>query len=93
MVKKKQVLFLGASGLIGPHLTPGLEADYDLRLSDVKPHPDGTSLLHVDVTNYGQLLEAARGVDAIMNFAVVRGDPVQSFPRAVRWGQLTVGTE
>ena len=92
---KKRVLFLGASGVIGPHLTPGLEADYDLRLADVKPHPCGTPILHVDVTDYGQLLEAARGVDAIMNFAVIRGDPVRSFHVNVlgAWHVMRVAAE
>lgn len=75
----KRVLFLGASGKIGPHLTPGIAGEYDLVLADAKPHPDGTPIMHVDVTDYHQVLEAARGTDAIMNFTVVRGDPVQSF--------------
>ena len=55
---KKKVLFLGASGLIGPFLTPGLENDYDLYLADVKPHPDGVSIDHVNVTSYEQVHEA-----------------------------------
>lgn len=76
---RKRVLFLGAAGMIGPHLTPGLEEDYDLVLADVKPHPGGAPVRAVDVTDYGQVLDAARGVDAVMNFTVVRGDPVQSF--------------
>lgn len=76
---KKRVLFLGASGLIGPYVTPGLEDDYDLVLTDVKPHPHGTPIEHVDVRSYDQVLEAARGVDAIANFTVVRGDPDDSF--------------
>lgn len=75
----RPVLFLGASGLIGPYLTPGLEGHYDLRLTDVKPHPQGKPVAIVDVRSYEQVLEAARGVDAIMNFTVVRGDPVDSF--------------
>lgn len=78
-MKKKRILFLGASGKIGPHLTPGLAPHYDVRLADVQPHPDGVAVQRVDVTDYAQVLEAARGVDAIMNFTVVRGDPVQSF--------------
>jgi len=81
---RKKVLFLGASGLIGPHLTSGLEPYYDLRLADVKAHPDGRPVLPVDITCYEQVLEAARGVDAIMNFTVVRGDPVHSFHVNVR---------
>jgi dTDP-4-dehydrorhamnose reductase len=76
---KKKVLFLGASGLVGPYVTPGLEADYDLRLADVKPHPEGTPIEIVDVRSYEAVHEAARGMDAIANFTVVRGDPVLSF--------------
>ncbi|MFH1570473.1 MAG: NAD(P)-dependent oxidoreductase [Gemmatimonadota bacterium] len=76
---KKKVLFLGASGLIGPYVTPGLEADYDLILTDVKPHPLGVPVRQVDIRSYAQVLEAARGADAIANFTVVRGDPTDSF--------------
>ena len=76
---KKKVLFLGASGLVGPYVTPGLEADYDLLLADVKPHPDGTPVETVDVRSYEAVHEAARGMDAIANFTVVRSDPVLSF--------------
>ncbi len=79
MVAKKKVLFLGASGLIGPFLTPGLVDDYDLRLTDVKEHPEGLDVEHVDVTDYKQVLEAARGMDAIMNFTVNRRDADLSF--------------
>lgn len=75
----KKVLFLGASGMIGPYLTPGLEPHYQLHLADVKPHPEGREILHVDVTDYAQVRDAARGMDAIMNFTVVRQHPVSSF--------------
>ena len=76
---KKKVLFLGAAGLIGPYLTPGLVGDYDLRLTDVKQHPDGIEVEHVDVTDYAQVLKAAQGMDAIMNFTVNRNDADLSF--------------
>ena len=76
----KKVLLLGASGLIAPNITAGLEPYYDLRLADIKPHPDNKPITEVDVRNYDQVLEAARGMDAIMNFTVVRPhDPVLSF--------------
>lgn len=75
----KQVLVLGASGLVAPYVTPGLEPYYQLHLADIKPHPFGKPLTHVDVTIYEQVLEAARGMDAIMNFTVLRNDPVLSF--------------
>ena len=75
----KDVLVLGASGLIMPYVTPGLESDYRLHLADIKPHSDGKPIKTVDVTSYEQVLEASRGMDAIMNFTVVRHDPVLSF--------------
>ena len=37
----RKVLVLGASGNIAPYVTPDLEKDYDLYLSDIVPHPDG----------------------------------------------------
>ena len=75
----KKVLLLGASGLIAPHITPALEKDYDLRLADIKDHPDGKPVLNVDVWDYGQVREAVEGVDAVMNFTVLRHDDTLSF--------------
>ena len=75
----KKLLLLGASGMIAPHVIPGMESLYDLRLADIRPHPDGKPTLPVDVTSYEQVREAACGVDAIVNFTVLRDDPVQSF--------------
>ena len=75
----KKVLLLGASGEVAPNIIPGLEGHYDLRLADLMPHPDGRPTLTVDVTSYEQVLEAARGMDAIANFTVNRHDPVLSF--------------
>ena len=75
----KRVLLLGASGLIAPHIIPGLQAHYDLRLADVKPHPAGTPVLTVDVTEYNQVLAAAEGADIIMNWTVLRHDDTESF--------------
>ena len=95
MGTKKKVLFLGASGLIGPHLTPGLADDYDLTLADVKPHPDGVDVNHVDITDYAQVRAAAEGMDAIMNFTVVRGDPDLSFHVSTRgaWHVMKAAAE
>lgn len=75
----KKVLLLGASGLVAPHIIPGLEQYYELRLADIKPHPEGRPVQQVDITAYDQVKEAARGVEAILNFTVNRGDPVLSY--------------
>lgn len=92
---RKKVLFLGASGLIGPFLTPGLEPHYDLTPADVKPHPDGKPVEQVDVTDYPQVLETARGHDAIMNYTVVRNDGDLSFHVNVRgaWNVMRAAAE
>jgi nucleoside-diphosphate-sugar epimerase len=78
-MKRRKVLLLGASGLIAPHIIADLELHYDLVLADIKPNPDGRSLIHVDVTSYEQVHAAARGMDAIMNYTVNRPDPGLSF--------------
>jgi nucleoside-diphosphate-sugar epimerase len=76
---KKKVALLGASGLIAPHITSGLEQYFDLRLADIKPHPDGRPIQMMDITDYAQTLDACRGMDAIMNFTVNRPHPTLSF--------------
>lgn len=75
----KKVLLLGASGLIAPHITEGLAQHFELRLADVKPHPDGRPMLTVDIRDYAQVRDAACGMDAIMNFTVNRPHPALSF--------------
>ena len=76
---KKKVLILGASGNIAPYLLPGLDSYYDLCLTDIVPHPDEKPIINVDITSYQQVYNVAQGMDAIMNFTVVRDDPDQSF--------------
>ena len=72
--RPRKVLVLGASGNIAPHIIPDLAGSYDLRYADITPMPDGTAVTHVDVTDYEAVLEAARGMDAIMNYTVIRED-------------------
>ena len=74
----KKVLILGACGNIGPYLTPGL-GDYELYLTDVRPHPDGLPVQRVDVSDYQSVSQAMRGMDAVINLTVLRDDPVLSF--------------
>ena len=45
----KNVLLLGASGNIAPHIIPGLEQHYRLRLADIKNHPGGKPTMRVDM--------------------------------------------
>lgn len=75
----KKVLVLGACGNIGPYLTPGLAADYELYLTDVRPHPAGLPVQRVDVSDYQSVSQAMRGMDAVINLTVLREDPALSF--------------
>ena len=76
---KRRILLVGGSGLIAPFLMEGLDPYYDITLADVKPHPDGRKIVHLDITDYEQVRKAAAGMDALMNWTVVRSDPDDSF--------------
>ena len=75
----KKILVLGASGEIGPEITPGLSVHCDLRLSDIATKNDQGEVLGVDITSYDEVLSACQGVDAILNLCVIRNDPTLSF--------------
>ncbi|NKB68095.1 MAG: NAD-dependent epimerase/dehydratase family protein [Candidatus Latescibacteria bacterium] len=92
---KKKVLLMGASGLIGPYLSPGLEEEYDLHLADIAPHPDGKDIVETDMTSFQQVLVAARGMDALINCTVNRSDPVASFHVNTRgaWNVMKAAVE
>lgn len=75
----KKVLVLGASGQVASYTTPGLEPYYELRLGDVRPHPFGKPVNHVDITIYEQVLEASAGMDAVMDLAAYKNHPVFDF--------------
>ena len=86
---KKKVLLLGGSGLIAPHLMEGLDPYYDIKLADLNPHPEGREVDQVDICDYEQVRSAAAGMDALMNWTVVRDDKDVSFHVNVR-GALNV---
>lgn len=91
----RRVGLYGASGNIAPHIVPQLAKDYDLHLSDISPYPDGREIAHVDVTDYEQVLEAARGCDALMNFTVLRSvrDPAFSVNVTGAWNVMRAAVE
>ena len=91
---KKKVLLLGAAGNVGKELAPRLEPYYDLRKAEFLPQlPEG--MISVDISQYDQVLEAARGMDAIVNLAVNRQDPTLSFQISTRgaWHVMKAAAE
>jgi len=80
------VLLIGANGYLGPHVVRALAPDHRLRITDIKPAPAeirrefaGHEFTDVDVTSLEQVMEASKGMDAIINLSVVRHDPVLAF--------------
>lgn len=80
------VLLIGANGYLGPHVVKALAPHHRLRITDIKPPPDeikrscaAHEFAQVDVTVADQVLRAAKGMDAIVNLAVVRADRLLAF--------------
>ena len=80
------VLLIGANGYLGPHVVKALASHYHLRITDIKPAPAeiqrefaGHEFMNVDVTSLDHVMDAAEGMDAIINLSVVRRDPVLAF--------------
>jgi uronate dehydrogenase len=66
----KTILITGAAGGIGGHLRRELAGKYRLRLSDIRPIKTlakGETFARADITKLGDLLRAAKGVDAIVH--------------------------
>jgi nucleoside-diphosphate-sugar epimerase len=81
-----KVLLLGANGYMGPHVVRRLAGRHRLRITDIRPAPEDIrqafpdqDYRDVDITSREQVLAAAEGMDAIINLAVVRQDPVLAF--------------
>ncbi len=80
------VLLIGAGGYLGPHVARALAPEHRLRITDVRPLPAamrqefaGHELGQLDVTQADKVLDAARGMDAIVNLAVMRTHPRLAF--------------
>ena len=94
-----KVLVLGVNGMLGPHALRVLSRKYDLRLTDIaEPHgvfhhktgfvEDKAQRQYefqkVDVSDQDQVMNAAEGMDAIVNLSVLRDDRQISFDVNVR---------
>jgi nucleoside-diphosphate-sugar epimerase len=70
-----KVAIYGANGAMGPHVVRALEGEHELRLSDVNdlegsPH----EYRKIDVADLDAVVDAAEGMDAIINLSVLRDD-------------------
>ena len=76
-----KALILGANGYLGPHVVKALEGEHELLITDIKPPPSETphEYRKVDVTNLDQVMQAAEGMDTLLNLSVVRPHRVLAF--------------
>ncbi|MEZ4727556.1 MAG: NAD(P)-dependent oxidoreductase [Caldilineaceae bacterium] len=76
-----KVLILGGAGMLGPYVVPALHEKYDLLVTDIKPLdiPFRGEFRQVDVANPEQVMDAAAGMDAIINLSVLRQDRQLAF--------------
>lgn len=80
------VLMIGANGYMGPHIVRRLAPQHRLRITDIEPPAEETreafpnqEYFDLDVTDFQAVQRASEGMDAIINLAVVRQNPVLAF--------------
>lgn len=82
------VLILGATGFLGPHVVKALSPHHRLRVTDINPTDAPISQPHefmsVDVSSPEQVMKAAENMDAIINCSVLRHDRQLAFDVSTR---------
>ena len=79
------VLILGSTGNLGPHVVKALEAEHLLRLADIAaPEESDHEFVIVDISDLDQVVSAAEGMDAIVNLSVLRHDRRLAFDVSAR---------
>jgi len=76
-----KVLILGGAGMLGPYVVPVLQAEHELLVTDIRPLEIEFrgEFRHVDASNFAQVMDAAKGMDAIINLSVLRQDRQLAF--------------
>ena len=82
-----KVLILGGNGMLGPWTIKALEGRHDLRVTDIndKPSPDFKhDYVKLDASDLDGVVEAAAGMDVIVNLSVLRQDRKLAFDVSTR---------
>lgn len=76
-----KVLILGGTGYMGPHVIRSIGGHHQLLVTDVNPPKEDIEheFRRVDVSSLDEVMQAAAGMDAIINLAVVREHPRLAF--------------
>ena len=74
-----KVLILGSNGMLGPWVSEALKDHHEIIETDLKEISSNSNFKKVDISNTDEVIEAAVGVDAIINLSVLRTDRVLAF--------------
>ena len=76
-----KILLLGANGYLGPHVIEAIGGDHELLITDLDDDgPSGAkNYRRVDVSDLDQVVDAASGMDVIINLSVLRHEPKIAF--------------
>jgi nucleoside-diphosphate-sugar epimerase len=76
-----KVLILGGTGYMGPHVIRSIGGRHQLLVTDVNPPKEHIEheFRRVDASSPDEVMQAAEGMDAIINLAVVREHPRLAF--------------
>ena len=75
-----KIVIYGSNGYMGPHVIKALEGEHELRLSDINDLKGSShEYVKVDVSDIDQVVDAAKGMDAIVNLSVLRADRQLAF--------------
>ena len=81
-----KILILGGNGMLGPWTIKALEGRHDLRVTDINdPSPDFKhDYVKLDASDLDGVVEAAAGMDVIVNLSVLRQDRKLAFDVSTR---------
>jgi uronate dehydrogenase len=68
-----RILVTGAAGYVGRRVVGELSTVHEIRGGDLRPPSADPAHLRLDVTNFGEVLAATRGCDAVVHLAVASG--------------------
>ena len=74
-----KVLILGANGMLGPWVSNVLKKDHEIIETDLKEIDSNSNFHKVDISDTEEVIDAAEGVDAIINLSVHRRDRILTF--------------
>ena len=76
-----KVLLLGANGYLGPHVIEAIGGEHELLITDLDDNgaSGAKNYRRVDISDLDQVVDAASGMDVIINLSVLRYEPQIAF--------------